>query len=62
MTVRIDSRTSLCGVAMILAGMLACAQPGGDDAGGISIDPDDIGGTVTSTAGPEAGVWVIAET
>ena len=62
MTVRIYSRTSLYGVAVLLAVMLACAQPGGDDAGGIAIDPDDIGGTVTSTAGPEAGVWVIAET
>ena len=62
MSVRIYSRTSLYGVAVLLAGMLACAQPGGDDAGGIAIDPDDIGGTVTSTAGPEAGVWVIAET
>src|SRR5712692_5220948 len=28
----------------------------------VAIDPDDIGGTVTSAKGPEAGVWVIAET
>lgn len=28
----------------------------------IPIDADDIGGVVTSAAGPEAGVWVIAET
>jgi hypothetical protein len=28
----------------------------------VSLDQDDIGGVVTSTAGPEAGVWVIAET
>jgi len=28
----------------------------------VSIDPDDIGGVVTSSKGPEAGVWVIAET
>ena len=28
----------------------------------VSVDADDIGGTVTSTKGPEAGVWVIAET
>ena len=28
----------------------------------VQIDPDDIGGVVTSSAGPEAGVWVIAET
>ena len=28
----------------------------------IQIDADDIGGVVTSKKGPEAGVWVIAET
>src|SRR5947208_17024883 len=28
----------------------------------IAIDADDIGGVVTSAKGPEAGVWVIAET
>ena len=39
-------------------GRLAFAQPGDAPA----IDPNDIGGTVTSAAGPEAGVWVIAET
>ena len=28
----------------------------------VAIDSDDIGGVVTSAKGPEAGVWVIAET
>ena len=28
----------------------------------VRIDNDDLGGTVTSSKGPEAGVWVIAET
>lgn len=28
----------------------------------VTIDRDDIGGVVTGSAGPEAGVWVIAET
>ena len=28
----------------------------------VAIDNDDIGGVVRSSAGPEAGVWVIAET
>ena len=28
----------------------------------IALDPDDIGGVVASSKGPEAGVWVIAET
>ncbi|MCS5688056.1 MAG: carboxypeptidase-like regulatory domain-containing protein, partial [Acidimicrobiales bacterium] len=34
----------------------------GDAANGIALDADDIGGVVTSTDGPEAGVWVVAET
>src|SRR4249920_3820006 len=28
----------------------------------VRVDNDDIGGVVTSASGPEAGVWVIAET
>ena len=28
----------------------------------LTVDANDIGGTVTGTTGPEAGVWVIAET
>ena len=35
------------------------AQGGG---GTVVVDADDVGGIVTSTKGPEAGVWVIAET
>ena len=31
-------------------------------AGAVAVDADDIGGVVTSAKGPEAGVWVIAET
>jgi hypothetical protein len=31
-------------------------------AAAVVIDQDDIGGVVTSARGPEAGVWVIAET
>jgi hypothetical protein len=34
------------------------ASPGSD----VAIDNDDIGGVVTGPKGPEAGVWVIAET
>ena len=33
-------------------------QPAAD----VAIDSDDIGGVVTGPKGPEAGVWVIAET
>ena len=31
-------------------------------AAAVAIDSDDIGGLVSSSKGPEAGVWVIAET
>ena len=34
-------------------------QAGG---GPVSLDPNDIGGVVSGADGPEAGVWVIAET
>jgi hypothetical protein len=45
-----------------VATLLVSCGPGGDAAGDVVLDPDDIGGTVTSAEGPEAGVWVIAET
>ena len=38
----------------------ARAQPPGGQT--VAIDPDDLGGVVTGAKGPEAGVWVIAET
>ena len=49
------------GLAVFLTLSLAGlnARQGG---GPIAIDKDDIGGVVTSSKGPEAGVWVVAET
>jgi hypothetical protein len=46
----------------VLAALAACSQEmaGGGDA--VAIDADDIGGVVMGPNGPEAGVWVIAET
>jgi len=41
-------------------GLAGCQLMQGD--AGVALDPDDIGGVVTGAAGPEAGVWVIAET
>jgi hypothetical protein len=40
-------------------GAVAAAQAA---ANRVSVDADDIGGVVTDSKGPEAGVWVIAET
>src|SRR5688572_10958163 len=42
-----------------LAGMLGGGQA---PAPSVAIDGDDIGGVVTGPRGPEAGVWVVAET
>ena len=47
-------------VAVAFATAVSCVDQGGGSA--VAIDPDDIGGVVTSAQGPEAGVWVIAET
>ena len=44
--------------AVLLAGASACGQTGDV----VEIDDDDIGGAVSGPDGPEAGVWVIAET
>jgi hypothetical protein len=46
--------------ALGIAGFLAAYQVNAQNT--VAIDADDIGGVVTSTKGPEAGVWVIAET
>src|SRR6266545_2666584 len=54
----------LSATALTIAALLAAA-PGGlpaQQAAGVAIDNDDIGGVVRSPRGPEAGVWVIAET
>src|SRR5512143_2382430 len=45
--------------ALVISFKLVAAQQGGAT---VAIDVDDIGGVVTSAKGPEAGVWVIAET
>jgi hypothetical protein len=53
-------------VAAIAVAPFFAASPVGFTAqqniNGVRIDDDDIGGVVTSANGPEAGVWVIAET
>ena len=59
MTISKDYRVSLaaiCAAAFLLASpMLARAQS-------VTIGATDLGGIVTGANGPEAGVWVIAET
>jgi hypothetical protein len=50
---------AVIGVAVGSSSGLRAQQPA---AARVAIDADDIGGVVRSSAGPEAGVWVIAET
>src|SRR5881275_570750 len=55
-----------CGIAAALAALMTIAVPsaGAQQAAApaVAIDNDDIGGVVRGANGPEAGVWVIAET
>ena len=48
-------------IAFLFAGFMS-APLAQQPARAVAIDDDDIGGVVTSAKGPEAGVWVIAET
>ena len=48
--------------AAIAAVLAACATGDSGSGAEVSIGGSDLGGTVTSANGPEAGVWVIAET
>jgi hypothetical protein len=49
-------------VTLVVAMSLAGLRAGQGAAARVPIDNDDIGGVVTGPSGPEAGVWVIAET
>ncbi len=52
-------RASTALFAVILLAASSGCGPAGD---AVEVDSDDIGGVVTGPDGPEAGVWVIAET
>ena len=62
MKVTMNSRLGLLAVVGMLATALSCADMQQSTESAVAIDADDIGGVVTSATGPEAGVWVIAET
>jgi hypothetical protein len=58
-------RSKMLGWTASLAMMLSCAlviSQAQQNRQAVAIDADDIGGVVTGPNGPEAGVWVIAET
>lgn len=51
--------TGLFAILLVLAPHIMTAR---QSIGNVKIDPDNLAGVVTSAKGPEAGVWVIAET
>src|SRR6188508_1005918 len=59
---RVNPRVGSLAVAAILAASFTWVNAQQKSGAGVAIDNDDIGGAVTSAKGPEAGVWVIAET
>jgi hypothetical protein len=58
------SRWQTIALASMVVSSIVILTAGQQAAGGraVAVDGDDIGGIVTGPAGPEAGVWVIAET
>jgi len=60
----LTSRLAVLAIALLFTAPVSAQQRPAPQAANqaIAIDGDDIGGTVTSRFGPEAGVWVIAET
>src|SRR5258706_11380665 len=60
MTMRKILLTGVAAIGIAVVGWIAPASLQAQQA--VTIDNDDIGGVVTGPKGPEAGVWVIAET
>ena len=62
MNARTLSSSNLLAVVVIVVLTVSADRLSSQQSAGVQIDNDDIGGVVTSSQGPEAGVWVIAET
>src|ERR1700730_14679712 len=59
---QILSYFTLIVTAVVAVGLAAISAPVRAQQAAVAIDSDDSGGVVRGAAGPEAGVWVIAET
>ena len=56
------SGVTAVGLALLLSASQASINAGQPAGGSVPIDADDLAGIVSSANGPEAGVWVIADT
>jgi hypothetical protein len=62
MTKRLLLSALAIGIALSLASWMSKTSASPRANAAVSVDKEDIGGVVSSSKGPEAGVWVIAET
>ena len=62
MTLRQTLFSTVAAVGIAAFSIAVPSPAGAQQAPAVAIDNDDIGGVVTGPRGPEAGVWVIAET
>jgi hypothetical protein len=62
MTRMLGSGAAVAAVAALLVVSWTDTSASQRTADAVQVDPDDVGGVVTGPKGPEAGVWVIAET
>src|SRR5262245_1998543 len=62
MTKRLSAGFAGAGLALVLAASLTTTRSLQAQRGAVQLDADDVAGVVTGPRGPEAGVWVIAET
>src|SRR5260221_14388259 len=62
MKARVNPRVGSLAVASVLIASFTFVNAQQRSGATVAIDPDDIGGVVASSKGPEAGVWGIAET
>src|SRR3979409_1934496 len=54
--------TGVAAIGIAVLGLVAPVSLQAQQTAAVAIDNDDIGGVVKGPGGPEAGVWVIAET
>jgi hypothetical protein len=62
MELRVNPKVASLALAGALAASFTWVNAQRSSGASVALDSDDIGGLVTSAKGPEAGVWVIAET
>src|SRR5712664_4217511 len=62
MTMRKILLTGVAAIGIAALGLVAPVSLQAQQVAAVAIDNDDVGGVVNGPGGPEAGVWVIAET